>query len=63
MGRQSLGKSYLLNRIFGTRFNVDPRRCTNGLWISLSYEENEDNDMVLNIIIDCEGLFNVERLD
>ena len=39
MGAQSTGKSYLLNKMFGTRFNVDTGRCTDGLWISLSILE------------------------
>ena len=61
MGRQSLGKSYLLNRLFGTRFNVDSKRCTDGLWMSMSAEEDEEKH-ILYVIIDCEGLFNVRRV-
>jgi GTPase Era involved in 16S rRNA processing len=36
-GRQSSGKSYLLNRIFGTRFAVAASRCTDGIWASLAF--------------------------
>ena len=43
MGPQSTGKSYFLNRVFGTRFNVDSNRCTDGLWLSLSVRE-ENNE-------------------
>jgi GTPase Era involved in 16S rRNA processing len=35
MGAQSTGKSYLMNRLFGTRFTVASSRTTDGLWISL----------------------------
>ena len=31
IGRQSSGKSYLLNRLFGTRYDVAAQRCTEGL--------------------------------
>ena len=62
MGRQSLGKSYLLNRLFGTRFNVDSKRCTDGLWLSMSVDIDKNGKEILYIIIDCEGLFNVRRI-
>ena len=35
VGRQSSGKSYVMNRLFGTRFNVSATRCTDGIWMSL----------------------------
>jgi GTPase Era involved in 16S rRNA processing len=35
MGAQSTGKSYLLNRVFGTRFTVASCRTTIGVWMSL----------------------------
>ncbi len=35
MGAQSTGKSYLMNRLFGTRFTVSSARCTIGIWLSL----------------------------
>lgn len=35
MGAQSTGKSYLMNRLFGTRFTVASSRTTIGIWISL----------------------------
>ncbi len=34
MGSQSTGKSYLMNRLFGSRFSVASTRCTDGIWIS-----------------------------
>jgi hypothetical protein len=36
VGIQSLGKSYVMNRFFGTRFNVSQARCTDGIWMSMS---------------------------
>lgn len=35
IGAQSTGKSYLLNRIFGTRFTVASCRTTIGIWMSI----------------------------
>ena len=60
MGPQSTGKSYILNKIFGTRFNVDSSRCTDGLWMSMSVLKENDKQ-VLYVIIDCEGLFSIRR--
>lgn len=56
MGKQSSGKSYLLNRLFGTRFDVSAARCTEGIWLSLSYIEGQ-----IFVVLDCEGLFSSER--
>lgn len=56
MGAQSTGKSYLMNRLFGTRFTVASSRTTDGLWISLI--ESKKIDFLL---IDCEGLFSTDR--
>jgi GTPase SAR1 family protein len=35
MGAQSTGKSYLMNRLFGTRFTVSSARTTIGIWLSI----------------------------
>ena len=51
----------MLNRLFGTRFNVDSNRCTDGLWMSMYYENEKDDKRVLYVIIDCEGMFNTKR--
>ena len=58
MGKQSSGKSYLLNRLFGTRFGVSSARCTDGIWISFSIVDN-----ILFFLLDCEGLFGSRRTD
>ena len=52
IGRQSSGKSYLINRLFGSRFDVAAHRCTDGIWMSVSYINEE-----CFVILDCEGLF------
>ncbi|CAD8093017.1 unnamed protein product [Paramecium sonneborni] len=49
LGKQSGGKSYLLNQIFGIRFGVSSARCTDGIWCSQIQLQ------------DCEGLFGQRR--
>jgi hypothetical protein len=56
IGRQSSGKSYLLNRLAGTRFDVAAERCTEGIWMGIGFIKN-----VPVVVFDCEGLFTVER--
>lgn len=56
MGAQSTGKSYLMNRLFGTRFTVASSRTTDGLWISLIETKN-----INFLLMDCEGLFSADR--
>jgi hypothetical protein len=56
IGKQSSGKSYLMNRIFDTRFDVRTTRCTDGIWMSYSYLEGN-----IIIVFDCEGLFSRQR--
>ena len=56
IGKQSGGKSYLLNKIFCTLFNVTAQRCTQGLWMSLSEIDGHSF-----LILDCEGLFTPDR--
>ncbi|KAL4489355.1 hypothetical protein ABPG72_019010 [Tetrahymena utriculariae] len=55
-GRQSVGKSSLLNRLFGTRFGVSVSRCTDGIWLGYSIIENTQI-----LVLDCEGLFSTKR--
>ena len=56
MGRQSSGKSYLLNRLTGSRFDVAAHRCTDGIWMSLAKVRDS-----FFIVLDCEGLFSLKR--
>jgi hypothetical protein len=58
IGRQSSGKSYLMNRIFGTRFSVAATRCTDGIWLSYCYIGKQHF-----LILDCEGLFSIRRTE
>jgi hypothetical protein len=58
IGRQSTGKSYLMNRIFGTRFAVAAGRCTDGIWMSYACHNDEQF-----LVLDCEGLFSDQRTD
>jgi len=58
MGKQSSGKSYLLNRLFDTRFDVSSNRCTDGIWLSAVKSAGK-----ILIVLDCEGLFSVERTE
>eukprot|EP01084_Bolivina_argentea_P104321 186803_1 len=34
MGKQSTGKSYKLNHLFGTKFDISGARCTDGIWMT-----------------------------
>ncbi len=61
VGRQSSGKSYVMNRFFGTRFNVAATRCTDGIWMSLVQLYKENGPPVNFMIMDCEGLFSARR--
>jgi Guanylate-binding protein, N-terminal domain len=61
VGRQSSGKSYMLNRLFGTRFNVAAERCTDGIWMSAGFYKPPNEDPRLIVVMDCEGLFSVSR--
>jgi hypothetical protein len=54
----SLGKSYLLNRLTGTRFNVAATRCTDGIWMSVAFVQTQPI-----VVLDCEGLFSTRRND
>lgn len=56
IGKQSSGKSYFLNRVFGTRFDVTAQRCTQGIWASLAFIDDKKF-----LVLDCEGLFSVQR--
>ncbi|CDW80962.1 UNKNOWN [Stylonychia lemnae] len=61
VGRQSSGKSYGLNRIFGTRFNVAATRCTDGIWMSVVAVYYEKQKPQYFLVMDCEGLFSERR--
>ncbi|XP_065844679.1 uncharacterized protein [Oscarella lobularis] len=55
-GRQSAGKSFLLNHVTGAQFDIAGGRCTQGIWMSVRlYPE------VTVIALDFEGLGSFER--
>ena len=56
MGKQGTGKSYMLNHLFGTKFDISGGRCTDGCWLAVRLVED-----VLYIICDFEGLGSFER--
>ena len=56
MGKQSTGKSYMLNHLFGTKFDISGGRCTDGGWLSARVVDD-----VMYIICDFEGLGSFER--
>ncbi len=62
VGKQSSGKSYIMNREFGTRFNVASERCTDGIWISMAEMKTEEGWKRF-VVLDCEGLFSERRND
>ena len=56
MGKQTTGKSYTLNHLTGSSFNIAGTRCTDGCWMTV--KEQED---CLYVILDFEGLGSIER--
>ncbi|CAE6972441.1 unnamed protein product [Symbiodinium sp. CCMP2456] len=56
MGKQSTGKSYMLNHLAGTCFDSSGGRCTDGIWMMV--REFED---VTYVLLDFEGLGSFER--
>ena len=58
MGKQSSGKSYTLNHLTGSSFNIAGTRCTDGCWMTV--KEQED---CLYVILDFEGLGSIERTE
>lgn len=55
-GRQSVGKSYLLNHVAGAQFDIEGGRCTHGVWMTAKVLP----DMLL-VVLDFEGLGSFER--
>jgi hypothetical protein len=51
MGKQSSGKSYLLNHLSGSLLDVAGGRCTDGVWMTL-----RQADGCLYVLLDFEGL-------
>eukprot|EP01119_Soliformovum_irregulare_P015879 TRINITY_DN4538_c0_g1_i3.p1 TRINITY_DN4538_c0_g1~~TRINITY_DN4538_c0_g1_i3.p1 ORF type:complete len:2418 (+),score=551.37 TRINITY_DN4538_c0_g1_i3:532-7785(+) len=58
MGKQSTGKSYTLNHLSGSLFNIAGGRCTDGCWMTMRQSQH-----CLYVIMDFEGLGSFERTD
>ncbi|GLJ34374.1 hypothetical protein SUGI_0691140 [Cryptomeria japonica] len=64
MGKQSSGKSYLLNHLSGSLLDVAGGRCTGGVWMTLATGEDGDDSResrCLYVLLDFEGLGSFER--
>ncbi|TDH69684.1 hypothetical protein CCR75_002384 [Bremia lactucae] len=60
MGKQSTGKSYLLNHLTGSSFAIAGARCTDGAWMSAQILPKNN---VLLVTLYFEGLMSVERTE
>lgn len=56
MGKQSSGKSYLLNHLSGSLLDVAGGRCTDGVWMTI-----RPSRQCLYVLLDFEGLGSFER--
>jgi hypothetical protein len=58
MGKQSSGKSYLLNHLSGSLLDVAGGRCTDGVWMTARAAEKR-----IYVVLDFEGLGSFERTE
>jgi hypothetical protein len=63
IGQQSVGKSYQLNHLGGTFFDVAGGRCTDGVWLSARPFVDEKGQDRLALFLDCEGIGSLERTE
>mmetsp|Transcript_22245 Transcript_22245/g.37245 ORF Transcript_22245/g.37245 Transcript_22245/m.37245 type:complete len:1360 (-) Transcript_22245:841-4920(-) len=56
MGKQSTGKSYLLNHLAGSLFDISGGRCTDGVWLTV-----RPTPECMYVVLDFEGLGSFER--
>ena len=56
MGKQSTGKSYMLNHLTGSLFDISGGRCTDGAWLTTRIRQD-----CLYVVLDFEGLGSMER--
>ena len=65
MGKQSSGKSYLLNHLSGSLLDVAGGRCTDGVWMTVTMDEDDgdgrEGSSCLYVLLDFEGLGSFER--
>jgi Mg-chelatase subunit ChlD/serine/threonine protein kinase len=55
-GRQSVGKSYLLNHVAGAQFDIEGGRCTHGVWMTVRVLPD-----TMLVVLDFEGLGSFDR--
>ncbi|KAH9326220.1 hypothetical protein KI387_006398, partial [Taxus chinensis] len=66
MGKQSSGKSYLLNHLSGSLLDVSGGRCTDGVWMTIattedsSHAHSQEAGRYLYVLLDFEGLGSFE---
>ena len=58
MGKQSSGKSYLLNHLSGSHLDVAGGRCIDGVWMTVRMDSK-----CLYVLMDFEGLGSFERIE
>ena len=56
MGKQSTGKSFMLNHLTGSMFDIAGGRCTEGAWMTLRFTPD-----CLYVVLDFEGIGSKER--
>ncbi|KAL2635729.1 hypothetical protein R1flu_007208 [Riccia fluitans] len=62
MGKQSSGKSYLLNHLSGSLLDVSGGRCTNGVWMTVRFDDSSANENAcMYLLLDFEGVGTFER--
>lgn len=61
LGQQSMGKSYQLNHLGGTLFDVAGGRCTDGVWMSLRFMRDAGGAETAVVFLDCEGIGSPQR--
>ena len=61
LGQQSMGKSYQLNHLGGTLFDVAGGRCTDGVWMSARFMRDAAGAETAVVFLDCEGIGSPQR--
>eukprot|EP00892_Ulva_mutabilis_P011345 jgi/Ulvmu1/8583/UM045_0026.1 len=61
LGQQSMGKSYQLNHLGGTLFDVAGGRCTDGVWLSARFMRDAAGVETVLVFLDCEGIGSPQR--
>ncbi|KAL3686193.1 hypothetical protein R1sor_004215 [Riccia sorocarpa] len=59
MGKQSTG--YLLNHLSGSLLDVSGGRCTDGVWMTVRFDEGSGENACMYVLLDFEGVGTFER--